>query len=242
MGLALQVCRYLVWFPLAILVITAILRCGVRRHVFLFAYMTVTLLFAVAEMPSSLSVHSAHYSQAQMALHNKLYAIAQGVTHLLIFAVVVSFVLRATQESNIRHVIRTALAVGAPTFIATSFFIHYDGAVAIAYWLTPLARDLSFCAVIVDMILWGLLLSSRKKDQTLLLLTGGMGILFAGDAIRDAIRSIAIHYHSTPIWYSASLISIFADGASLYVWWQAFRREASTGGTGTLSQSSIAGR
>jgi hypothetical protein len=224
MGLAFQVCHYLVWFPLAVLVISAILRRGVRHSPLLFTYMTVTLLIAVAEMPSSLSAHGAHPSEAEEALQQKLYAIAQGLTHLLIFAVVVSFVLRATEGLPIRHLIRTGLAIGGPAFIAISFFTHYNGSVAIGYWMTPWTRDLNFSAVMVDLILWGLLLSARKKDHMLLLLTGGIGVMFAGEAIRDAIRSIAIHYRSNAIWYGASVFSIFADGASLYVWWQAFRK------------------
>jgi len=223
MSLALQICHYLVWFPLAILVLSAILRCGVRRYPLIFTYMTVTFLLAVAEMPSSLSVRGSHRTDAQMALHYTLYAVGQGLIHLLIFAVVVSFVLRTTEKSPIRHVIRTVLAIGGPLFILISFIVHYDGTAAMN-WMPLWNRDLNFCAAIVDMVLWAFLLSSQKKDETLLLLVGGMGIGFAGDAITDAVRSIAIHYHTHAVWVSAWVFSIFADGASLYVWWQAFRR------------------
>ncbi len=226
--LALQVCHYLVWFPLAILVIAAILHTGVNRYPLIFTYMTVSVLLAVAEMPSALSVHSSHHTEAQTDLHFRLYAWGQGITHLLIFAVVVSFVLRATQELPIRHLIRTALAVFGPLFIVVTFFIHYNGSEKVGYWMTPWTRDMNFCAALVDMVLWGLLLISRVKQPILLLLAGGMGIMFAGDAISDAIRSIAIHEHSTKVWISASVFSWFKDAASLYVWWQAFRRDAAT--------------
>lgn len=240
--LALQILFYLVWFPLAVLVISAILRCGVRRYPLIFTYMTVTLLLAVAEMPSALSVHGTHRNQAQALLHERLYAVSQGVTHFLIFAVVVNFVLRATKELPTRHAVRTALAVGAPLFIAVSFLVHYNGAVAIGVWMTPWTRDLNFCAAIVDMILWALLLSSRKRDQMLLLLAGGMGIMFAGDAITDAIRSIALHARSFTIWVSAAVFSVISNGTSLYVWWQAFRRQGVADGPMAPRQSSTASR
>lgn len=233
---ALQICHYLIWFPLAVLVISAIIRCGARQYPLVFTYMMTVLLAAVAELPSSLAVAGAHHTAAQVDLHMKLYAAAQCVTHLLIFAVVASFVLRATEESRIRHLIRTALAIAAPSFIAVSFLIHYSDSApdhnsstaALGYWMTPWIRDINFGAAIVDMILWGLLLSSRKRSQTLLLLVGGVGITFAGDAISDAIRSIAIHFRSGFVFYSASAVSMLADGGWLYVWWQAFRRAAGT--------------
>ncbi len=239
---ALQICHYLIWFPLAVLVISAILRCGVRRYPLVFTYMTVTLLVAVAEVPSSLALASGGFTPAQAALHRNLYAMAEGVMHLLIFAVVAGFVLSATRESPIRHLIRTALGIGGPLFIAISFFVHYNRKAVIGLWMTPWTRDINFAAAMVDMILWGLLLSSRKRSQVLLLLVGGVGMTFAGDAISDAIRSIAIHNRSEPIWYSASVVSMLADGGWLYVWWQAFRRAYRTeGGPKDQARSVISG-
>lgn len=228
MDLALQICHYIIWFPLAILVLQAILRSGIRNYPLIFIYMTVAVLIAVAEMPSTLSVHVANYTQAQMELHQKLYAIALGVTHLLIFAAVGSFLLRATEGSEIRRVIRTGVAFGGLAFIAASFLMHYDGTKSIGLWMPPWTRDINFGAAIVDLILWGLLLSARKKNHTLLLLVGGMGISFAGDAICDAVKSIAIHYRSAPLWISARVFSWFSDAAWLYVWWQAFRKASAT--------------
>ncbi len=243
---ALQVCHYLIWFPLAVLVISAILRCGVRRYPLVFTYMTVTVLIAVAEVPSTFAVAGSHPTHAQVEMHLMMYAMAQGVMHLLIFAVVASFVLRATEDSSIRHLIRAALAIGAPLFVAISFLVHYNKSynspVAVGYWLTPWTRDINFGAAIVDMVLWGLLLSSRKRNLILLLLVGGVGLTFAGDAISDAIRSIAIHLRSNPIWYSASVVSMLADGGWLYVWWQAFRRAyVSEGGPKDQARSVITG-
>jgi hypothetical protein len=227
MRLALQICHYVIWFPLAVLVIAGTLRYGIRRYPLLFIYMTVTLLFAVAEMPSALSVSSAHYTPEQAALHKLLYAIAQVVTHLLLFSLVGSMVLRATEESPLRNTIRRLLAVGASLFIVTSFFVHYYKAVAMGQWLPPWTRDMNFAAAIIDMVLWALLLSSKRRDQSLLLLASGLGIMFAGDAITDAVRSIAVHYKSVPIWISASVFSMLTDGASLFVMWQAVRRSSS---------------
>ena len=224
MALTLQICHYIIWFPLAVLVVWAILRRGVQQYPLIFTFMTVTFLIVVAEMPSALSVHSGHSTEAQSELLRKLRAIAQGVTHLLVFAVVASFMLRATKELPGRHLIRAGVAFGSALFIAVSFLVHYDSTKVITFWMTPWIRDVNFCAAIVDLILWGLLLSSRKKDPTLLLLVGGMGITFAGDAISDAMRSIAIHSRFYPLWISASVFSFFSEAAWLYVWWQAFRK------------------
>jgi hypothetical protein len=78
------------------------------------------------------------------------------------------------------------------------------------------------------MALWGLLVTSRDRDGRLLLLTGGMGIMFAGEAIGAAIQSLAIPYKSYAIYYAGHLCQVLAAALFLYVWWQTFRKEAAT--------------
>jgi len=221
----LQIAHYLVWFPLAVLVMQAILRVGVSRYPLIFAYMVVMFLSVMAQMPTALAYHRAGHSQS--AWFQVLHSISEGITYPLILAVVVSLMYRATEQVGARHLIRAILAVGAPLFTAISFAVHFDRNVHVGVWMTPWTRDLNFCAAILDLILWTLLLASRRKEYRLLLLAGGMGINFAGGAVADAVRSVAIHYRSFPTWISADVLALVADGAALYIWWQAFRRDAS---------------
>jgi hypothetical protein len=98
-------------------------------------------------------------------------------------------------------------------------------------WMTPWTRDLKFCGAILDLALWGLLVSSRDREPRLLLLTGGMGIMFAGEAIGSAIQNLSIPYESYALYYGGHLFQVLASALFLYVWWQAFRRDA--GGSGS---------
>ena len=52
--------------------------------------------------------------------------------------------------------------------------------------MTPWTRDLNFCSAILDLALWALLIAAREKDHRLLLLSGGLGIQFTGEAIGES--------------------------------------------------------
>jgi hypothetical protein len=57
------------------------------------------------------------------------------------------------------------------------------------------------------------------------MLAGGMGIMFAGEAIAESIRSLAIPHRSALLSRAGGVIGLIADFVFLYIWWQALRRE-----------------
>ena len=63
-----------------------------------------------------------------------------------------------------------------------------------------------------------MLISARQKDYKLLMITGGLGIQFAGGAIGQALRDM-----SPTIVMVASDFTVIANLARLYIWWQALR-------------------
>jgi hypothetical protein len=221
----LQLLSYVLWFPLKILGIAALLRVGVRRYPLIFMYSVATFLFAAAELPLTLTYLGSGHGGVDR--YRYFHWIEEGLTYVLILAVVISLIYRATSNLLPRHIIRLALVAGGFLFITVSFLIHYDGKQQlIGAWVTPWTRDLNVCAAILDLALWGLLLRSREKDSTLLLLTGGMGISFAGEAIGTSIRSVALLKKSMNIFLFGHAVMMLADAAFLYIWWQTFRREA----------------
>jgi len=221
----LQVLSYAVWFPLKILGIAALLRVGVRRYPLIFTYSVATFLFAAAELPLVLKYRAP--GQGGTETYQHVHSIDEGITYTLILAVVISLIYRATSRLAPRRTIRLALVAGGFLFIAVSFLIHYDSSQQyIGVWITPWTRDLNVCAAILDLALWGLLLGSREKDSTLLLLTGGMGISFTGEAIATSIHNIGLMKRSYYIFLSGHVVIILADAAFLYIWWQTFRKEA----------------
>jgi hypothetical protein len=222
-ALVIQLFSYALWFPLKILGISALLRVGVRRYPLIFSYMVVTFLLAVVEAPISIYYHLQHVNPEWYATVN---SIDEGITYTLILAVVISLIYRTTARVQPRRIIRLALMAGGFLFIAISFLVHYDSHLQVGGWVTPLTRDLNVCAAILDLALWGLLISSRQRDSIVLLLTGGMGIMFAGEAIGKAIESIAYRYKSRNLFYTGHIVMMLADAAFLYIWWRTFQKEA----------------
>jgi hypothetical protein len=206
-----------------VLVITAIFQAGVRRYPLIFIYTVVSFLFAALQVPNSLQFR---YDRSLGEWLQKVNSISQGTTYALILVVVLSLIYSASGRVASRRLVLIALIGGALLVAAISFLVHYDRRVLIGVWMTSWGRDLRFAAAILDLTLWGLLVSARKKDGRLLLLTGGMGIMFAGEAIGAAIRALAIPRKSITLFYGGHLFDVLADAAFLYVWWQVFRKEA----------------
>jgi hypothetical protein len=89
--------------------------------------------------------------------------------------------------------------------------------------MTPWTRDLNFCSAILDLGLWALLIGSRTRDHQVLLLSGALGIKFAGESIGESVRQLAIRNRSRPISLTGNVIIMLANVFFLYVWWQCLR-------------------
>jgi hypothetical protein len=230
-SLALQICSCLIWFPLEVLTINAIRRCGVRNYPLILAYMVVTFLLALVEVPVAIAYHLSNRAEGEWL--QLLHSVGEFVTYVLILAVVVSFIYRTTSRLGPRRLVRFALIAGCLSFIGISFLIHYDRKRNLGNWMAPWTRDLEFGAAILDLALWALLLASRNKDSRLLLLAGGMGIMFAGEAVGESVRTLAIQTRSYAVFMAGNVIMTLADCSFLYVWWQTFKKEAAGRPPGT---------
>ena len=89
--------------------------------------------------------------------------------------------------------------------------------------MTPWTRDISVCATILDLALWMMLIASRNADRRLLLISGALGMQFTGEAIGEAIRNLSMPHMVKALSLTGSVVSVAADMACLYVWWQTFR-------------------
>jgi hypothetical protein len=219
MGYALQVGSYALWFPLMVLTIHAILRAGVRRYPLIFTYLVTTLLIGVMSVPAALAYHRFRRQGNWLVF---VQTVGEVVAYALLLMVVFSLIYQATRFGA-RRLTRAVLTAGPLVVIATSFLIHYDGKLLLGIWSIPWIRDLKFCAAILDLALWALLLLSRNRDSRLLLLTGGMGLMFAGNAIGESIKHMANRNGSNTVFLVGFSISSAADLAFLFIWWRSFR-------------------
>ena len=140
---------------------------------------------------------------------------------VLVFLLVISLVYIATKHMRPRRTILAAIICGTVMVASISFLAHYDPHIATGRWMTRFTRDLNFCAAILLVGLWTMLISARQKDYKLLMITGGLGIQFAGGAIGQALRDM-----SPAIVMAASDFTVIANLARLYIWWQALRVKA----------------
>jgi len=74
----------------------------------------------------------------------------------------------------------------------------------------------------MTLLLWTLLLSSPKKDNQLLMVTGGLGLQFTGEAIGQSLRQLSHGNHF--ILFVGNILMSVAHLLRLYVWMVAFSR------------------
>jgi hypothetical protein len=222
---AIQVCGWLVGVPLEFLLVAALLRGAYRNFPFVFAYAIANLVTTIVIIPTD--VNSALHPLDLQSLRHfaRVYWVIEGILQLLILAVVISLIDQAATHVRSRRLVRTCLIAGAVIFVAVSFAAHYRPAMRFfGYWMTPCTRDLNFGSAILDLGLWAILISSRRSDRRVLLISGALGLQFTGEAIGEALQSLSIARTVRSLSLAGSIITMLAGLACLYVWWQTFRR------------------
>ena len=214
-----QVGAYLLGVPLECMVIAALLRGDYRRYPFVFLYAVVDLLLTVLEIQPSMASSSGTLEARRTWA--KMFWFNERIMQVLVFVLVISLVYKATKHLRPRRSLLTGTICGTLLVAAISFWVHYydpNLAVGRYRYMTPWTRDLNFCAAVLDLGLWALLIGSKKKDYQLLLVTGALGIQFAGGAIGQSLRDM-----SPAIVTAASDFTVITGLTGLYLWWRAFR-------------------
>jgi hypothetical protein len=221
---ALNLVQALIWFWFEGVLITRLLRGNWRRFPLLFALVVAEFLIAVAELPTVWAV-TLHGNAAARSWSARIYAQGEVFLEFLTLVLVISLIFRASAHLRSRNVMRATCVAGAILFVGISFRIHYDPRVSVGLWLTPWTRDLSLGASVLDVALWVLLLGRREKDGRILLLSGALGLEFAGAAMGHSLRSMATRYHAWPAMVGGKLV-VITSIMRVYLWARAFRQPA----------------
>jgi len=221
MRFAIQLCGWLIGLPLQLLIIGTLLRGGYRRFPFLFAYVVGDFLTTVVEIPSAMGYQRG--MQWAAFAYPAVFWFDVVVMQVLVYAVVMSLIYQATGKLRSRRSVRALLVAGAILFAGISFWVHWNPALNRGSFMTPWIRDLNFCSSVLDLALWALLIAAREKDHRLLLLSGGLGIQFAGEAMGTSILQLALRTRSRAMSLTGSVMMLLADLLFLYIWWQALR-------------------
>jgi hypothetical protein len=155
--------------------------------------------------------------------------------------VVISLIYIASAKLGSRRIVRMGLIVAAVVFAAGSFLLRYHPVPGASYgmWATAWTRDLRLCAAILDLALWAMLIASREKEPQLLMLTCALGIMFAGEAMGESIRTMAAAMSTNRHLVAdiGGLVVLISDLGFLYIWWRAFRRPEPSGKAGHAARS-----
>jgi len=221
MRFAIFLAGVVIGVPLELMIIAAMLRGSYRKFPLVFAYSILNFLATVVEVPATVAFYrgivGAEKAFASYWWNN------EAVFQVLNYLVVMSLIYQATAELRSRRILRLSLFAGALLFAGVTFLIHYNPGAVMGLWMTPWTRDLNFCSAVLDLALWALLIGRREKDRRVLLLSGGMGVQFTGEALGQSLRQLAEKDRSRVLARSGSVIMLLSNLALLYVWWRAFR-------------------
>jgi len=206
---ALQYVSWAVGLWLELLVIYALWRGPYRQYRLALAYAVALLLATVVEI-------SAATAKPALPLYI-YYWIDEGILDILVFCVVIGFIDQAAARARRRPVKRRWLIAGAALIVVTSGALRI-GPAHFNHRMTLVSRDLNLCAVVLDLILWSILITSRSPDRHLLLLSGGLGIQLTGAIIGESVGQI-----SRAAVFPGVLLEVLTFFAGLYIWWRAFR-------------------
>jgi hypothetical protein len=220
----IQLISWCAGLPLQLLVIAAMVRGPYRQFPVLFLYVALGFALTVAGMPSYIAyyIHRDHAHAVPMAqwdFWNDL------LLEPLVYAVVINLIYVAASHVRSRRVVLIGTIGGATLIAGVSFLLHFKPELEHGIWMALWTRDLNLFSEILDLGLWGLLLSTRGRDTRLLLVTGGLGIQFTGEAIGDSVRSLAAQHRSHNVSLTGSVITALADFTALYIFWHAFRKK-----------------
>lgn len=205
--------QYVTWtvgLGLNLLIIVALLRGAYRRYQFVFAYALALILSTVIEIAAGTDPKTVR------DVRDTYYWINEFILQLLVFCVVIAFIDQAANEAERRPVRRGWLIAGAAIIVAASFSLHRGMRPNLR--MTLVSRDLNICAVILDLMLWSLLVASRRRNRPLLLLSGGLGIQLTGAIMGQSLRPM-----SPNLFFAGALLEVSTYLLGLYIWWRALR-------------------
>lgn len=106
---------------------------------------------------------------------------------------------------------------------STSAFLNFGEAIFHTYprgaWFNSASQLLNFGAAVMNVILWGALIQSKKRDPQILALSIGLGILVTGTAVSYGFRHFAPAGQFTAV---LNLILNLTQLAAWLIWCRAF--------------------
>jgi hypothetical protein len=204
---ALQYGAWAIGLWLNLQVISALVRGSYRQYPFVFAYSVALFLSTTIEIGIKAAPKQVRYNY---------YWTDEIILDILVFCLVIALIGQAAQHSRQKPIERKWLVVAAAFIFTVSVAIR--SGLPLNLRMTLISRDLNICAVILDLILWSLLVTARRPNRTLMLLSGGLGLQLTGAIMGEQLRQLA---HSLLL--MGSLLEVTTGLLALFIWWRALR-------------------
>jgi len=202
---------------LQILLLNSLRRSVYKDYAVVFGYSLVLFLTTIADGAVFGGLISLPKSEARLFFYRN-----DAIRQILLFIVVISLIDRAMRSNPYRTRVRVILIAAVVAAVSFSLQIHSSSSHLFGLWMTEVTRDLSMGSVALTLILWVMLISSRKKDSQLLMVTGGLGLQFTGEAVGQSLRQISQDHYT--LYVLGNLVGGITHLLRLYVWREAFRR------------------
>ena len=213
LGVGLQLC---------VLVIMS--RGAYREFLGIFFYVLVLFLTAVADMSAFFEpgIWGGWYREV-FYLNNALRQVSGFIVVLYLF-------FRATADHPGRGAIRLRLVAATVVLIVAVSLLPYRAEMTsgeLPDYFAAVFRNLSFANALVNLVLWIWLVKIRTRDTRLFLVSGGLGINMAGEAIGQSLMSMATSGATPGILFDVgNLIAVLSHLLCLLIWIYTLRRVA----------------
>lgn len=134
----------------------------------------------------------------------------------MVYLLVISLIFSAVRGSERFRWLGRWLVLGAILLAALFVWFHKDEKIAL--WMTNVIRNLSLVAMLMNLLLWVLLMKKRSADRTLLLVTTGLGLQMAGEAMGQSLRLMDKSTEGI-----GNVVLVLAHLCCLLVWFLAFK-------------------
>jgi hypothetical protein len=198
---------------LQVRVIATLLRGPYKEYPLVLAY--TLALFLSTVINTARIIDTGKFSPSDAVWFWSTYVFRQ----FLMYSLVLSLIDRSLAGRQPALTSRKVLIPAAVIIAILPFYLHRS-LPNISGWMTAVGRDISFCAAILNLLLWSILIGSGTKNRRLLMITGGLGIQFTGEAIGQSLRQL-----SASTLLIGNLFTVVPHLVCLYIWLQAFREQ-----------------
>ncbi len=202
---------------LQILVLYCLLRGTYRKYPLLLVYSIV--LLAATTLQWIVIFQGGGATGFFTRAYQRVYWLNEAVLRAFLFLLVITLTDRAMQNSPRRSILMNILWAGV-TLVVIFSLIGWEGSFLSGRSWNRVARNLSFCAALLNLVLWSALVRERTRDMQLLLLSAGLGVEVTGEAIAYSIREFSRNIFSVQF---PNVLGAVTHLFCLFVWFLALR-------------------